>query len=231
MRCPKCKGRMVHDDVHTHLGGELETRCMMCGYRAYERRMPDIEPAVEVQPAPSERKKAPCCICNGLFQYVTRGMCPKHYQRWLRNALTPEEAAKAPAPLVGQPQEKQESPWRKQLYDRVALGEFEAQTLQESVKADSCQTESDNVGQSVQEPVKPEKEKKVMAARRGTCVDCKRPDMAIQAGGRCGKCYYHAVKNGTVIPNSKAPKSETPAVPPPCNRGASRANRADGVRV
>lgn len=33
VKCPKCGGRTVLDDVHTHLGLEVERRCIVCGKR------------------------------------------------------------------------------------------------------------------------------------------------------------------------------------------------------
>lgn len=117
MKCEKCGGRTVLDDVHTYMGHETERRCLMCG-----RRYP-IEP------------------------------------------------------------------------DNPA-----------SDSSDKTDKSDDN---------EQKKEEEQMGAR-GTCANCNRPGMAIQARGLCGKCFYQAKKAGTV-----EVKPRGPAVPPPCSRRAT----------
>lgn len=115
MRCPKCGGRTISEDVHTYLGQQLERKCISCGKRFLD------------QSAPSDQSE--------------------------------ENTAAAAA----------------------------------------------------------QKEEEPMAGKKATCVDCKRPDMAIVAKGRCGKCYSTARQTGaiTVIPKPRAKVEDSKHLSPP----------------
>jgi len=202
VRCPKCGGRTISEDVHTYLGQQLERKCISCGKRFVE---PIASVQLEVQalvpPVPQSKSIGTCEVCRRPNVYLTRGMCPKHYQQWRRDNA--EGAAV-----------KTESPWRKQLYDRAELAKHEAKQDQQDPTPAAA---------AAPKEVKP-------VGRKATCVECQRPDMAIVAKGLCGRCFTRGVKAGTDQVKHRKPAAAPepaalqldpehplagPAVPPP----------------
>lgn len=84
MKCPKCNGRTVLDDVHTYLGREQERRCLVCGKRFIEPPAPE---AVEEKRVTARGPVGQCSICQRDNQVLTRGMCSAHYQAWRKGKL------------------------------------------------------------------------------------------------------------------------------------------------
>ena len=124
MKCPKCGGRTITEDVHTYLGQQLERKCISCGKRFVEGIASNSSVPLEVEatPEPPRQSKSigTCSVCNRPNQYLTRGMCCRDYQRWRKATL----AGSAETPVESQPQSQ--SPWRSQLYNRNELAKHEA---------------------------------------------------------------------------------------------------------
>jgi len=113
MKCPKCGGRTITEDVHTYLGQQLERKCIACGKRFVDPIASVAEEAAK--PMPRSKSIGTCTVCNRPDMYLIRGMCGKDYQAWRK--ANAGKAAEAPVT---------ESPWRSQLYNRSELAKHEA---------------------------------------------------------------------------------------------------------
>ena len=123
MKCPKCGGRTITEDVHTYLGQQQERKCIVCGKRFVQPIAGNQPPPeAEATPAPPRQSKSigTCSVCHRPDQYLTRGMCGRDYQSWRRASL----AGSAETPVENQ--QPQQSPWRGQLYNRAELAKHEA---------------------------------------------------------------------------------------------------------
>jgi hypothetical protein len=106
MKCPKCNGRTVIDDVHTYMGRELERRCLLCG-----RRYP-IEPvSTESTPStdeaePKQSKLRICPTCNKPASTIIKGECATCYAR--HHARVKAEQRKTETAPPSDPSEKSE---------------------------------------------------------------------------------------------------------------------------
>lgn len=213
MKCPKCGGRTVIDDYHTYLGLEVQRKCIVCG-KLFSESPPPMATDAPVEDAPSVVKQSKsigtCSVCHRPEQYLTRGMCPRHYQAWLKR--------RQPEDFVGPPAPPKESYWKKEVFQPQALAGHKAKEAPEfgyeSEEEKALQTgapiptaiASNNNG----------KEGTTMAGKK-VCIDCNREDMKVVARDRCGKCYSAAVKAGTITVTPRKPKTEAvaPVVPPP----------------
>lgn len=159
-------------------------------------------------------------LCGRLAARITVRQCQMNKARDLYMCGSCPSPQTAQAAVLPQPKrhkgDNPASPWRKQLYDRAELAKHEAQQ--------SDQSDGKPAAPAVLQEVKS------MAGRRATCVECKRPDMAIVSKGRCGRCFTRAVKAGTIQVKHRKPAAATepagpqldpehplagPAVPPP----------------
>jgi hypothetical protein len=113
MKCPKCGGRTVTEDVHTYLGREQERKCIVCGKRFIELAA-NAKPAPEV--FPGRQGKTPTAPDLPALPVLPE----------------PDTAGSACNP--GRPGkrdivENPNSPWRTQLYKRAALPQHVAEGM------------------------------------------------------------------------------------------------------